>query len=224
LTEPSELKAIAFDAYGTLFDVHSVIQAGEAMFPGQGIALSQLWRAKQLEYSWLVSLMGKYEDFWDITERALKYSCKALSLNCNQQQQEELMQGYLHLETYAEVKTSLASMSSRHLAILSNGAPQMLDSVVRNAGLDNSLSAIISANEARIFKPNPRVYQLACDRFGLMANEIGFVSSNSWDVIGAKTFGFWTCWVNRQHSTLDELGVKPDLVVPSLHELAQAIS
>jgi 2-haloacid dehalogenase len=100
----------------------------------------------------------------------------------------------------------------------------MLDSVVRNAGLDNSLSAIISANEARVFKPNPRVYQLACDRFGLMTNETGFVSSNSWDVIGAKTFGFWTCWVNRQHAPLDELGVEPDLVVPSLHELAQAIS
>ena len=144
------IKALVFDAYGTLFDVHSVIALCDEIFPGQGAQLSQTWRAKQLEYTWLKSLIGRYQDFGKVTEAALKFSCKALKLDCPPQLRYRLMQAYLHLEPYPEVKEALASLSHCKIAILSNGSPRMLKALVKNNGLGKAFDAVISVDEVKI--------------------------------------------------------------------------
>ena len=217
------IKALAFDAYGTLFDVHSVISACNQNFPDQGAALSQRWRAKQLEYTWLRSLMGRYEDFWQVTESALVFACKSLSLSCPPGTRAQLMEAYLRLDPYTEVREALKALSNYPLAILSNGSPRMLHAVVKSAGLEGVFSHVISVDEVKIYKPSPRVYQLASQKMSVSETSIGFVSSNSWDVIGAKAFGFWTCWVNRSAAPGDELGVTPDVTVKTLADLVDVL-
>ncbi len=217
------IKALAFDAYGTLFDVHSVISACNQNFPDQGAALSQRWRAKQLEYTWLRSLMGRYEDFWQVTESALVFACKSLSLSCPPGTRAQLMEAYLRLDPYTEVREALKALSNYPLAILSNGSPRMLHAVVKGAGLEGVFSHVISVDEVKIYKPSPRVYQLASQKMSVSETSIGFVSSNSWDVIGAKAFGFWTCWVNRSAAPGDELGVTPDVTVKTLADLVDVL-
>jgi 2-haloacid dehalogenase len=218
-----QIKALVFDAYGTLFDVHSVISVCNQLFPEQGAALSQTWRAKQLEYTWLRSLMGYYEDFWQVTESALAYACTSLNLLDEPATRAQLMEAYLHLEPYPEVRQALRALSDYSLAILSNGSPRMLQAAVESAGLEGIFSHVISVDEVKIFKPSPRVYQLALRKLGLDASAIGFVSSNSWDVIGAKAFGFWTYWANRSNTPGDELGFTPDLTISRLTDLASII-
>jgi 2-haloacid dehalogenase len=213
------VKALVFDAYGTLFDVHSVIKLCDELWPGKGTALSQLWRTKQLEYTWQRSLMQRYEDFTHVTEAGLRYGCKALGLALDEAARSRLMQAYLRLDTYPEVSETLKRLAGRELAILSNGSPAMLDPVVANAGLSEILDAVISVDSLRIFKPDPRVYKLAVDRLGVPTGSIGFVSSNCWDAIGAKAFGFRVYWCNRAGAPLDELGVSPDHEMRSLAEL-----
>ena len=217
------IKALAFDAYGTLFDVHSVISACNQNFPDQGAALSQRWRAKQLEYTWLRSLMGRYEDFWQVTESALVFACKSLSLSCPPGTRAQLMEAYLRLDPYTEVREALKTLSNYPLAILSNGSPRMLHAVVKSAGFEGVFSHVISVDEVKIYKPSPRVYQLASQKMSVPETAIGFVSSNSWDVIGAKAFGFWTCWVNRSAAPGDELGVTPDVTVKTLADLVDVL-
>jgi len=217
------IKALAFDAYGTLFDVHSVISACNQNFPDQGAALSQRWRAKQLEYTWLRSLMGRYEDFWQVTESALVFACKSLSLSCPPGTRAQLMEAYLRLDPYTEVREALRALSNYPLAILSNGSPRMLHAVVKSAGFEGVFSHVISVDEVKIYKPSPRVYQLASQKMSVPETAIGFVSSNSWDVIGAKAFGFWTCWVNRSAAPGDELGVTPDVTVKTLADLVDVL-
>ncbi len=217
------IKALAFDAYGTLFDVHSVISACNQNFPDQGAALSQRWRAKQLEYTWLRSLMGRYEDFWQVTESALVFACKSLSLSCPPGTRAQLMEAYLRLDPYTEVREALKALSNYPLAILSNGSPRMLHAVVKGAGLEGVFSHVISVDEVKIYKPSPRVYQLASQKMSVSETSIGFVSSNSWDVIGAKAFGFWTCWVNRSAAPGDELGITPDVTVKTLADLVDVL-
>lgn len=217
------VKAVVFDAYGTLFDVHSVISLCNELFPEQGPALSHLWRAKQLEYTWLLSLMGRYEDFWQVTERALLFSCRALKLTCEATQQSQLMAAYLHLETYPEVEQALAALAGYPLAILSNGSPQMLEPLVSNAGLQRTFAHVISVAERKIYKPSPQVYQLAVDKLGLEAQVIGFVSSNSFDIIGATAFGFHTFWINRAANPLDELGFVPTMTMSKLTDLVDIL-
>jgi len=217
------IKALVFDAYGTLFDVHSVISACNQNFPDQGAALSQRWRAKQLEYTWLRSLMGRYEDFWQVTEFALVFACKSLSLSCPPGTRAQLMEAYLRLDLYTEVRKALKALSNYPLAILSNGSPRMLHAVVKSAGLEGVFSHVISVEEVKIYKPSPRVYQLASQKMSVSETSIGFVSSNSWDVIGAKAFGFWTCWVNRSAAPGDELGVTPDVTVKTLADLVDVL-
>lgn len=217
------IKALVFDAYGTLFDVHSVISLCNQLFPDQGVALSQLWRAKQLEYTWLYSLMGRYQDFWEVTEKALVYACKALNLPCQPSSRARLMDAYLHLDPFPEVRTALHALSRYVLAILSNGSPQMLKAVVESAGMEGVFAQVISADEVRIYKPSPAVYQLAPQELGLDRASLGFVSANSFDVIGAGTFGFWTCWVNRSGATVDELGIRPDVTVGQLTDLTNVV-
>jgi 2-haloacid dehalogenase len=213
------IQAIAFDAYGTLFDVHSVIALCNRKFPGQGAELSRLWRAKQLEYTWLRSLMERYEDFWMLTESALVFACRSLGLACPAETCRDLMESYLHLDTFPEVKSALSRLSQHKLAILSNGSPRMLAAVVENAGLKGVFADVISVDEVKIYKSSPRVYGLASQRLAVPGDAIAFASSNFWDIAGAKSFGFWTCWVNRGKLPEDELGVSPDVAVDALDGL-----
>ena len=218
------LGALAFDAYGTLFDVHSVVVACEAAFPSRGEALSRLWRDKQLEYSWLLSLMGRYEDFWAVTGQALRYACQHLGLACDAATHTCLLGSYYHLAAYPEVPAALARLAAnRRLVILSNGTPRMLAAVTRAAGLTEVFDEIISVEAVGVYKPSPRVYALLPQRLGMPTEAIGFVSSNAFDITGAKAFGLRTYWVNRQDTTPDGLGYPPDAVVRTLAELADRL-
>jgi len=210
-----------FDAYGTLFDVHSVVALCEQSWPGKGAALSQLWRAKQLEYTWQRSLMRRYEDFARITEASLRYACLALGLPVDEERRRSLMGAYLELSTFPEVRDVLAALkaSNLKLAILSNGSPPMLRPLVANAGLRGLIGTVISVDQRKIYKPAPAVYRLAVQRMRVPKPAIGFVSSNCWDACGAKSFGFRTFWINRGGAPVDELGAAPDHVIGSLDEL-----
>jgi 2-haloacid dehalogenase len=216
---PPALKALVFDAYGTLFDVHSVITECEALFPGKGASLSQLWRGKQLEYTWLRSLMGRYADFSAITRAALTTACAMLRLELSEAAARRLMDAYLVLKAFPDVMDTLSRLRGRKLAILSNGSPAMLDAVVRHAGLDQVLDAVLSVDALRIFKPHPSVYAYAAERLQLPAGAVGFVSSNFWDVAGATSFGFRTFWINRTGVVPDDLGYQPAGVLSQLREL-----
>ena len=216
--------ALVFDAYGTLFDVHSVTAAAESIWPGKGAALSQLWRTKQLEYTWLRSLMGHYEDFAHVTASALGYACAALNLPLEAAQRAHLLKAYLHLAPFPEAAAALGRLRGIRLAILSNGSPAMLEPVVFNAGLHGLITDVLSVDEVKIFKPDPRVYRIAVDRLGVPAKAIGFVSSNCWDAIGAKAFGFRTFWVNRAGAPVDRMGLEPDHVLGSLADLPALVS
>lgn len=215
------MKAFVFDAYGTLFDVHSVTAQCESFWPTKGAAVSQMWRGKQLEYTWLRSLMGKYEPFESITADALRFTCEALGLELDGERLARLLDVYRHLAPFPDAPGVIASLPAKR-AILSNGSPEMLDAVVRNSGMAGSLDAVLSVDTLRIYKPDPRVYQLAVDALGLPAAQIGFVSSNCWDACGARSFGFTTFWINRSGLRLDRLGVRPDRILNSLAELSAA--
>jgi 2-haloacid dehalogenase len=211
------LDALVFDAYGTLFDVHSVMRRCEAIFPGRATALSQLWRTKQLEYTWLRSLMGRYAPFSSVTREALAHACQALGLELTAERMEALMAEYTMLATYSEVPKALSSLRGVKKAILSNGSPDMLEPLVTHSGLE--LDAVISVDELKIFKPAPQVYELAPRKLGVPKERIGFVSSNCWDALGAKSFGFTVFWINRARAPLDRLGFAPDRVVERLDEI-----
>jgi len=218
------IQAVVFDAYGTLFDVHSVVQRCDGLFPGSGARLSQLWRAKQLEYTWLRSLMGRYEDFGSITRAALRHACGSLTLELSEAGIQSLMDEYLRLAPYPEVDGALRRLQDRKLAILSNGSPAMLEPLLRNAGLTSYFHAVLSVDERRIYKPHPSVYQLAPERLGVPAASIAFVSSNFWDVAGASSFGFHTFWINRSGGQPDTLGFGPAAVLRRLDELPAALT
>jgi 2-haloacid dehalogenase len=205
-------EAFVFDAYGTLFDVHSVVARCESCFPGKGAQLSQLWRAKQLEYTWQRSLMQRYAPFSTVTREALAYACEALRLD--PRESEALIDEYLRLSLYPDVAGTLRKLKGKK-AILSNGSPDMLLPLVKNSALE--FDAVISVDELKIFKPAPQVYQLAVDRLG--TKNIGFVSSNCWDAIGAKSYGFDVYWINRAGAPVDRTGFKPDRILKTLDEV-----
>ena len=207
--------ALVFDAYGTLYDVHSVVRRCETCFPGKGTQLSQLWRAKQLEYTWQRSLMQRYVPFSQVTREALAYSCEALGLSLREHE-EALMAEYLRLAPFPEVAKALERLKVKR-AILSNGSPDLLDPLVRNSGL--KFDAVLSVDELKVYKPAPQVYELAVKRLGVAKDKIGFVSSNCWDALGAKSYGFRVYWINRGGAPLDRLGFTPDEQVKSLAEV-----
>lgn len=216
----SSVDALVYDAYGTIFDVFSVLEQCEKNFPGKGAAISEIWRAKQLEYTWLRSLMGKYQNFWALTEAGLRFACRALDLELTDDIRNELMENYLNLTPYEEVPETLERLGKeKKQAILSNGSPDMLNRVVENNGLKPFLQAVLSVDELAVFKPSPRVYQLAVDKLGVPAERIGFVSSNCWDAIGAKSFGFTVFWINRFKRPLDELDIVPDHEIQTLDQI-----
>lgn len=210
--------ALVFDAYGTLYDVHSVLRRCESCWPGKGAQLTQLWRAKQLEYTWQRSLMQRYAPFSAVTREALAYACEALGLELSAAQAEALMGEYLELALFPEVKATLAKLPGKK-AILSNGSPDMLLPLVRGSGLE--FDAVLSVDELRVFKPAPQVYALASQKLNTPKDRIGFVSSNCWDALGAKSYGFLVYWINRGGAPLDRLGFRPDRVLKSLDEILQ---
>ena len=219
------LRALVFDAYGTLFDVHSVIALCEELWPGKGAALSQLWRAKQLEYTWQRSLMRRYQDFGRVTEAALGYACSAFGLPLDAGRRGRLMNAYRSLAIFPEVRDALQELKGRQLklAILSNGSPAMLRPVVANAGLRGLITALISVDPKKVYKPAPVVYRLAVEKLRVPKAAIGFVSSNCWDACGAKSFGFRVFWINRTGAPVDALGAPPDHVIKGLDELPALI-
>lgn len=216
---PAKPRAIVFDAYGTLFDVHSVVLSGAHGIAGDLPALSRLWRQKQLEFTWLRALMERYEDFWRITEIALRSAVRQLSLDVADPQLNNLMQAYLAPSAFADVRSALETLKSIPLAILSNGSPTMLDSAVRNNGLESCFAAVISVDRVKTYKPSPRVYALGPEILRVPAAEILFVSSNSWDAAGAKAFGYQVCWCNRAEEKLDDWGFAPDFMVSRLDRI-----
>ena len=215
-------RALVFDAYGTLFDVHSVMDAARVITPDPQ-ALSLLWRQKQLEYTWLRSLMGRYEDFWVVTGQALRYAIRRLGITATEAQVETLMEAYLTLLPFPEVPGALRALAGTPLAILSNGSPRMLAGAVRSSGLDGVFAHVLSVDTVAVYKPSPRVYELAPLALGVEPGEILFVSSNGWDVAGAVAFGFRTCWCNRTNAPAEELEATPDYEVDRLDAIADKL-
>lgn len=214
------IKACAFDAYGTLFDVHSAVGRYRERLSPNADAISALWRQKQLEYTWLRSLMRHHVDFWQVTGDALDFAVDVHSVDDNTLR-DDLMQAYLALDAYPEVAPTLAALADRgfKLSILSNGAPAMLAAAVGNAGLGTRFDRVLSVEACGIYKPDPAAYQLACDAFGLRAAEICFLSSNAWDVAGAASFGFRVVWINRFGQPGERLPGRPQAEIARLDQL-----
>ncbi|KZD03916.1 haloacid dehalogenase type II [Oceanibaculum pacificum] len=217
------IRAIAFDAYGTLFDVHSVRALLEQMYPGKAAALSALWRQKQLEYSWLRSLMERYEDFWSVTRAGLVYALKNQGIEPAPADIERLMGQYLRLDAHEEAPAALRALKAKgvRLAISSNGSPAMLEAVVKHAGFDTLLDAVISVDPVRVFKPHHKAYDIVVDTLGLPAGDILFVSSNGFDVAGASYYGFPVAWIQRISGQAEELGAKPAHSIRYLTDLVE---
>jgi 2-haloacid dehalogenase len=237
------IKAVVFDAYGTLYDIQSVAAVTEETFPGYGEIVTQIWRIKQLEYTWLRSLMRRYQDFSVITRDSLAYTLRVLGLKYEGAAFERIMDKYLHLDLYPEAAAALAAMRGKKLAILSNGSTDMLNALVRNSGLDRVLDATISIDTKKIFKPAPEAYSLIESVLGVPRAEVLFVSSNPWDACGAKAFGLNVAWIERVtpeamalacvesdlvaplamfkaiRTQMDELGLAPDYRIHTLSEL-----
>jgi 2-haloacid dehalogenase len=217
------VKGIVFDMYGTLVDVGAVAEACKAMAP-EPVAFNTRWRAKQLEYTFLRTLMGKYRDFWNVTEEALEFTIQNLGLQVSPEQRRLVMEAWLHPTPYPEVEAALPRLKEKYLlAILSNGTPKMLRTGLERTGLRPNFRWVISADAVKRYKPSPEVYRLALKHMRLRKSEILFVSSNSFDVMGSKNFGFQVCWINRPGAPLDPLGPKPELVVKSFDELVETL-
>ncbi|WP_211464120.1 haloacid dehalogenase type II [Collimonas silvisoli] len=216
------IKGIVFDLYGTLYDVHSVAASCDAYHPGRGLEISTVWRQKQLEYTWLRSLMGAYADFEQVTHDALVFASRHLKLPLDDAACAALCKEYLKIKPYPEVPEALARLQAMGmpLAILSNGSANSIRSVVVASGLERRFQHLISADDAQIFKPHSSVYTLAEQRLNCDCSELLFVSSNAWDASGARHFGYAVCWINRAGNTFDELGQSPDHVVEGLDQLA----
>ena len=248
MTVKATIKAVVFDAYGTLYDVQSVAAVTEEAFPGYGELVTQIWRIKQLEYSWLRSLMQRYEDFSVLTRESLAYTLRILGLKYDDGVFARLMEKYLHLDLYPDAAAALAALHGRKLAILSNGSTDMLNALVRNSGLDRVLDATISIDSKRIFKPSRDAYTLIEERLGVSPAEVMFVSSNPWDACGAKSFGLNVAWIERVtpeamalacvksdvvapltmfkaiRMQMDELGFEPDYRIHTLSELPKVVA
>jgi 2-haloacid dehalogenase len=216
------IKALAFDAYGTLFDVFSVTALCEQLYPGNGNQLAQIWRAKQLQYSFLRSLMGRHRDFWGLTEDGLTWAAKSLHLDLTAEKKKQLMDAYLSLAAFPDVKPGLEMLKKQgvKLTILSNGEPKMLEAAAGSAGIRDLLDDIISVEDVKIFKPSPRVYYLVPERMKVTTPELGFVSSNSWDMNGAASAGLTTFWIQRSAAEVpEELGFQANAVVTAITDL-----
>lgn len=219
------IKACVFDAYGTLFDVHSAVGKHRDRLGDAADQVSLLWRRKQLEYTWLRSLMKHHVDFWQVTQDALDFAFETHQFT-DQALRDDLMNAYLHLESYPEVADALLLLKVRGYksAILSNGTPDMLDSAVTNSGLTDLIEYNLSVEKIGIYKPDPRVYQLAVDELKVQPHEIIFLSSNAWDASGGSAFGFNVAWVNRFNQSKERLPGQPNFEIKNLMELPDLIN
>jgi 2-haloacid dehalogenase len=218
------IKACVFDAYGTLFDVHSAVGKHRHRLGDNADQVSNLWRTKQLEYTWLRSLMGHHADFWQVTQDALDFAFDMHGIN-NPDLHRDLMEAYLKLDCYPEVPEALSILKSRgfKLAILSNGTPAMLDAAVKNSGIDDLIEKNFSVEDVGIFKPDCRVYQIAVDGLKVRSEEIVFQSSNAWDAAGASAFGVKVAWVNRFGQSEERLPGQPDIEIKNLMEIPKLL-
>lgn len=214
------IKACVFDAYGTLFDFASAARSCRDVLGDNIDRLTALWRDKQLQYTWLRATQGKHADFWQVTGDALDFTLDTLGI-ADSKLRDRLMQLYLTLDTFSEVPGVIGKLknSGMKLAILSNGSPKMLAAVVRSAKLEGQFDAVLSVEDAGVFKPHPRVYQLAVDRLGIAASAISFQSSNAWDAYAASAFGMRVVWCNRYGQRRERLPGNPDREIKSLSEL-----
>lgn len=205
------VKAIIFDAYGTLFDVYSISALADRLFPGKGNALAELWRDKQIQYSQLRTLCSTYKPFWEVTQDALVFSCRKLGLDLNLEAQNMMMGQYAKLQPFPENLAVLRALRAKgmKLAILSNGNPDMLAAAVASARMEDLFSHVMSVDAVEKFKTAPEAYQMGTDLLGAAARDIVFVSSNGWDICGATWYGYRTFWVNRTGAPMEELGVTP---------------
>lgn len=221
MDKPSTPRAVVFDAYGTLFDVYSVALLAEQLFPGQGNALSVLWRDKQIEYTRLTSMSDRYRPFWELTRAGLRYAAQRLALPMTDAAEAQLMNQYRHLSAFPENHGVLTELKRRGVpaAILSNGDPEMLAVGVKSAGFQDFLAHVLSVDGVRKYKTDPAAYALGPKAFGLPARQILFVSSNCWDAIGATWFGYTTLWVNRQGLPLEQLDTEPTRTGTSLRDV-----
>lgn len=221
MSKNNEIKAVIFDAYGTLFDVYSVGALAEELFPGHGKTLANIWRDRQIDYTRLRTLCDQYIDFWEITKDALKFGCASLKLDLTNDKFEKLMQQYAHLAAFSENLGVLDQLKTKglKLGILSNGTREMIDSAVDSAQMNGYFDHILTVEGIRKFKTVPEAYQLGPDSFNLDVSDILFVSSNCWDACGATWFGYQTLWVNRAHMPLEELQVKPTLIGSTLEDV-----
>ena len=220
---PTPPKAVLFDVYGTLLDVYSVGLRAEQMFPGAGERLARLWRDKQVEYSRLVSMSGRYRPFWQLTRDALQVAARALGLVLEVAGEDSLMNEYRHLSAFPENRGVLLALAERGIraGVLSNGDPDMLDVTLRSAGLTDLIDPILSVHATRRYKTDPAAYALGTEALGLPASEILFVSSNCWDAIGAAWHGYTTLWVNRANAPMEQLGITPTRVGSSLRDVLE---
>ncbi|OBZ95949.1 haloacid dehalogenase [Pararhizobium polonicum] len=212
--------AYVFDAYGTLFDVHAAVRRHAPAMGADGQAFSDLWRAKQLEYSWIRTLMGTYTDFWTLTEQSLDYAFARFP-SADRTLKTALLDAYWHLDCYPEVPGVLKHLKDRgaRIAILSNGTPQMLQSAVKKAGLDLIIDDIFSVETVKSFKTAPAVYDMVTTTYRLYPDAVSFQSSNRWDIAGATKFGFRTVWINRGNMPDEYADYGPSLILPSLESL-----
>jgi 2-haloacid dehalogenase len=217
---PINIKAIAFDGF-PIIDPRPVFARAEDIFPGRGAELSNAWRTRQFEYSWLRTMSGNYADFWQVTEQALVFAAKALQLDMSPAQQKQLMATYLDLKVWPDVAVALTMLKGAgiKMAFLSNFTADMLDAAMRNSGLEGIFEPHLSTDLVKAFKPDPRAYQMGVDAFRVPKEEILFAAFAGWDAAGAKRFGYPTFWVNRGNAPLEELGVAPDGTGTGLQDL-----
>jgi 2-haloacid dehalogenase len=219
------IKACVFDAYGTLFDVHSAVGKHRARIGAKADQLSMLWRTKQLEYTWLRSLMDAYVEFWQVTQDGLDFAMETCGID-DADLRADLMNAYLELDCYPEVKDTLAALKRRGLqtAVLSNGSPRMLKAAIDSSGLGDYLDGAYSVDDVGIYKPDARVYDLACTQLDVEPQEVSFQSSNAWDAAAAAHFGMKVVWINRFGQTRERLPGDPEIELRTLAELSEAIA
>ena len=217
------IKAIIFDAYGTLFDVNSAAEKCKDKIGDKWEPFANFWRTTQLEYTWLRSLMKRHKDFWQITEESLDKSMMAF--NIDPEMKNELLNLYKVLSPFQEVPETLKSLKEKNfkLAILSNGTPSLLNDLVKSNNLNNLFDDLFSIEEVKIYKPHPKVYDLPIEKYKIKKNEVVFLSANTWDVSGAGNYGYQSIWVNRNNNIFDNLDYKPNNQIKNLSELINLI-
>ncbi len=217
------IKAIIFDAYGTLFDVNSAAEKCKDKIGDKWEGFANFWRTTQLEYTWLRSLMKRHKDFWQVTEDSLDKSMKAFKIDPSMK--NELLSLYKVLSPYREVPETLKTLKEKNLklAILSNGTPSLLNELVKSNDLNNLFDDLFSIEEVGVYKPDPRVYDLPINKYKIKKNEVAFLSANTWDVSGGGNYGFYSIWLNRNNSIFDNLDYKPQKEIKNLGELTKLI-